>query len=71
MKMFHFYRYIELSSNERTTFKARELKSIHIDAEGIFLKLIIHKNYANRSNLYNQVMINLEKKRIISVLSFR
>ncbi|CAF2057327.1 unnamed protein product [Rotaria magnacalcarata] len=49
--------YIELSSNERTGFKARELKSIHIDAEGIFIKLVIHKNYANRSNMYNQVSI--------------
>ena len=50
-------RYIELSSNDRTNFKARELKSIHVDAEGIFLKLIIHKNYVNRLNLYNQVSI--------------
>ncbi|CAF2436445.1 unnamed protein product [Rotaria sp. Silwood2] len=49
--------YIELSSNDRTDFKARELKSIHIDAEGIFLKLVIHKNYVNRSNIYNQVSI--------------
>ncbi|UJR26748.1 hypothetical protein I4U23_008063 [Adineta vaga] len=49
--------YIELSSNERTDFKARELKSIHVDAEGMFLKLIIHKNYQNRLNLYNQVSI--------------
>ncbi|CAF0816816.1 unnamed protein product [Didymodactylos carnosus] len=49
--------YIELSSNERTEFKARELKSIHVDAEGLFLKLLIHKNYVNRLNPYNQVSI--------------
>ncbi|CAF1175141.1 unnamed protein product [Rotaria sordida] len=49
--------YIELSTNERTDFKARELKSIHIDSEGIFLKLVIHKNYVNRLNIYNQVSI--------------
>ncbi|CAF0732515.1 unnamed protein product [Adineta ricciae] len=49
--------YIELSGNERTDFKARELKSIHVDAEGLFLKLIIHRNYTNRFNLYNQVSI--------------
>ncbi|CAF0894566.1 unnamed protein product [Didymodactylos carnosus] len=49
--------YIELSSNERSNFKARELKSIHVDAEGLFLKLLIHKNYVNRLNLYNQVSI--------------
>ena len=51
------FRYIELSSNDRTNYKARELKSIHVDAEGIFLKLIIHKNYVNPLNLYNQVSI--------------
>jgi centrosomal protein CEP104 len=47
--------YIELSSNDRTDFKARELKSVHVDAEGTFLKLVIHKNFVNRLNLYNQV----------------
>ena len=47
--------YIELSSNERTDFRARELKSVHVDAEGTFLKLVIHKNYVNKANLYNQV----------------
>ena len=49
--------YVELSSNERTDFKARELKSVHVDAEGLFLKLVLHKNHVNRSNLYNQVGI--------------
>ncbi|EDO38442.1 predicted protein, partial [Nematostella vectensis] len=34
---------------------ARELKSIHLDAEGQFIKLLVHKNYVNRYNLYNQV----------------
>ena len=56
-----YSRYIELSSNERTDFKARELKSIHVDAEGLFLKLIIHRNYTNRLNLYNQVKINFDR----------
>jgi hypothetical protein len=48
--------YVELSSNERTGFKARELKSVHVDAEGSFLKLILHKNYVNKLNQYNQVI---------------
>jgi centrosomal protein CEP104 len=47
--------FIELSSNERTEHKARELKSIHVDAEGTFLKFVMHKNYVNKLNLYNQV----------------
>lgn len=50
-------RYVELSSNERTEFKARELKSVHVDAEGLYLKLVLHKNHVNRLNLYNQVGI--------------
>jgi hypothetical protein len=52
--------YVELQSNERTDFKARELKSVHVDAEGTFLKLIIHKNFVNRLNFYNQVTINFQ-----------
>ncbi|XP_048581640.1 centrosomal protein of 104 kDa isoform X2 [Nematostella vectensis] len=47
--------YVGLSDNESTQFKARELKSIHLDAEGQFIKLLVHKNYVNRYNLYNQV----------------
>ena len=44
-----------LSDNEQTDYKARELKSVHVDAIGIFLKLVIHKNHVNKNNLYNQV----------------
>lgn len=47
--------YVELSSNERTDLKARELKSVHVDAEGSFLKFVVHKNFVNKLNLYNQV----------------
>jgi hypothetical protein len=49
--------YVELSSNERTEFKARELKSVHVDAEGTFLKFVVHKNFVNKLNTYNQVQI--------------
>ena len=35
-------------------FQARELKSIHLDAEGHFVKLILHKNHVNKYNIYNQ-----------------
>lgn len=47
--------YVELASNERTEFKARELKSVHVDAEGTFLKFVVHKNFVNKLNTYNQV----------------
>lgn len=47
--------YVPLSDNEKTDFKARELKSVYMDAVGQYLKLIFHKNYVNKYNLYGQV----------------
>ena len=52
---FVYSRYVSLSDNEKTGFKARELKSVQVDAVGVFLKLNIHKNHINKYNLYNQV----------------
>ncbi|XP_074654970.1 centrosomal protein of 104 kDa-like [Tubulanus polymorphus] len=49
--------YVALSDNEKTGFKARELKSVHVDAIGMYLKLVIHKNHVNKHNLYNQISI--------------
>ncbi|OXB56613.1 hypothetical protein ASZ78_009828 [Callipepla squamata] len=49
--------YVPLSDNEKTGFKARELKSVYVDAVGQYLKLIFHKNYVNRYNLYSQVAL--------------
>ncbi|VDI17138.1 centrosomal protein CEP104 [Mytilus galloprovincialis] len=46
--------YVSLSDNEKTGFKARELKSVHVDAVGLYLKLNIHKNHINKYNIYNQ-----------------
>ena len=53
---FH-YRYVSLSDNEKTGYKARELKSVHVDAIGLYLKLNIHKNHINKYNIYNQVRV--------------
>ncbi|XP_056400330.1 centrosomal protein of 104 kDa [Hyla sarda] len=49
--------YVALSDNEKTGYKARELKSVYVDAAGQYLKLIFHKNFPNRYNLYNQVAL--------------
>ncbi|NWZ68015.1 CE104 protein, partial [Acrocephalus arundinaceus] len=49
--------YVPLSDNEKTDFRARELKSVYIDAVGQYLKLIFHKNYVNKYNLYGQVAL--------------
>ena len=33
------------------------MKSINIDAEGQYLKLVLHSNHVNQLNLYSQVLI--------------
>lgn len=49
------YSYVSLCDNEKTGCKARELKSVYVDAVGQFLKLILHQNHVNKYNVYNQV----------------
>ncbi|XP_038602044.1 centrosomal protein of 104 kDa isoform X2 [Tachyglossus aculeatus] len=49
--------YVSLSDNEKTGCKARELKSVYVDAVGQFLKLTFHKNHVNRYNMYSQVAL--------------
>ena len=49
------FRYVMLSDNEKTQFRARELKSCHVDSVGNFVKFLLHKNHINKYNLYNQV----------------
>ena len=53
--MLHCCSYVALSDNDKTGFGARELKSVHVDAVGHFIKFVIHKNHINRLNVYNQV----------------
>uniref|UniRef100_A0A4W6G9A2 Centrosomal protein of 104 kDa n=1 Tax=Lates calcarifer TaxID=8187 RepID=A0A4W6G9A2_LATCA len=47
--------YVSLSDNEKTGFKARELKSVHVDAIGTYLRITFHKNHVNAYNHYSQV----------------
>ncbi|KAL6459112.1 hypothetical protein MHYP_G00325840 [Metynnis hypsauchen] len=49
--------YVSLSNNEKTGFRARELKSVHVDAVGTYLKLTFHRNHVNQYNIYNQVAL--------------
>ena len=49
--------YLSLDSNERSSYQARELKTVYIDTTGEFIKLLIHKNYVNKQNMFNQVGI--------------
>lgn len=55
--VFHRLGYVDMTSNEKTNYTARELKSVHVDVTGSFVKLIIHKNHINRLNMFNQVGI--------------
>jgi len=47
--------YLSLDDNSRSDYQARELKSVYIDAAGSFLKLLVHKCYMNKHNIFNQV----------------
>ncbi|KAI8331900.1 hypothetical protein BC941DRAFT_382119 [Chlamydoabsidia padenii] len=47
--------YICFDSNARTQFRARELKSIKINADGEYIRLVVRNNHQNRLNIYNQV----------------
>lgn len=49
--------YLSLDSNERSSYQARELKTVYIDQTGEFIKLLIHKNYVNKQNMFSQVGI--------------
>ncbi|XP_077469746.1 centrosomal protein of 104 kDa isoform X2 [Stigmatopora argus] len=53
----HRLGYVSLSDNEKTGFRTRELKSVHVDAIGTYLRIAFHRNYANRHNRYNQVAL--------------
>ena len=49
--------YLSLDSNERSGHKLRELKSVYVDTNAIFVKLLIRKCHVNNHNLFNQVSI--------------
>ncbi|XP_043197628.1 centrosomal protein of 104 kDa-like [Amphibalanus amphitrite] len=50
--------YISLGpADDVTGGKAREFKSVAVDCEGRFIKLLIHRNHMSKANKYNQVSI--------------
>lgn len=49
--------YLSLDSNERSSYQARELKTVFIDHSGSYIKLVINENHINKQNIYNQVGI--------------
>ncbi|VDD81478.1 unnamed protein product [Mesocestoides corti] len=54
---FHRLGYVELSDNESTSYKARELKSVYVNTLGSCFQIFFYKNYANTENPFNQISI--------------
>ena len=48
-------RFVVLDDNARTEWKARELKSIHVDVYAEYIQLTMDKCHINPLNLFNQV----------------
>eukprot|EP01038_Epipyxis_sp_PR26KG_P015610 gene15610-21093_t len=49
--------YLSLNSNERSSYQARELKTVYVDYSGTFIKFVANENFTNKQNIYNQVGI--------------
>ncbi|KAI8073361.1 hypothetical protein BC940DRAFT_291149 [Gongronella butleri] len=49
--------YVCFDSNARAQYRARELKSIKINADGEYIRLVVRQCHQNRLNTYNQVGI--------------
>lgn len=47
--------YVCFDNNVRAQFRARELKSIKINADGEYVRLVIRNCHKNRLNTFNQV----------------
>lgn len=49
------FRFLTLKSNAESNYMARELKTVHIDNEATFVKMLLHQCYINERNIYSQV----------------
>ncbi|KAI9244556.1 hypothetical protein BDA99DRAFT_577124 [Phascolomyces articulosus] len=49
--------YVSLDNNTRAQYRARELKSIKVNADGEYVRLVVRSCHRNRLNTYNQVGI--------------
>lgn len=49
------FSYVCFDNNARAQFRARELKSIKINADGEYVRLVVRNCHRNRLNTYNQV----------------
>lgn len=49
--------YIQFAENSQNNYSARELKTVHTNTDAQLIKFIVHNNYPNNYNLFNQVGI--------------
>jgi len=46
-----------MDNNQRSNYKAREFRKVYVEANCVYLKIILHKNYVNKFNVFNQVSV--------------
>jgi centrosomal protein CEP104 len=49
--------FLTLNSNERAGFQARELKTVHVNSQGQYIKFVCHRNHENQYNPQSQIGI--------------
>jgi centrosomal protein CEP104 len=49
--------FLSLDNNERSSFEARELKTVYIDHTGNFIRFLVHRCFINKFNNFMQVGI--------------
>jgi len=47
--------YIRMDNNQKSNYKAREFRKIFVDSNCSSIKLVLHKNFVNKYNAFNQV----------------
>jgi centrosomal protein CEP104 len=47
--------YVSLGDNSKNAYRARELKTVHLDTNCTYIQLSFHRCFVNSLNLYNQV----------------
>jgi len=47
--------YIRMDNNVKTGHKAREYRRVFVNANCVFVKIVLHKNFVNKYNAFNQV----------------
>ena len=49
--------YIRFDSNKKNNYKSREFRRVFVNTNCMYLKLVMDKNYVNRYNIFNQIML--------------